>query len=119
MSLTQRFKLLNAQTAAGATVTVGNTLGPGDGPIFNLMYPQLGASIQAESAGSTTGYKIIIMGRLDGQTWGTIATLDTTSGYTNGNISQITLPAPLLEVKANLATNTGGGTVSCYLVAIG
>src|ERR1700719_2477666 len=119
MSLTQRVTLLNNQSAAGATVSVGNVLGAGDGPIVNLMYPQLAACLQAEFFGAPSAVKIFVFARLSGQTWSTtpIATLDTSGGYKNGDISQLTLPAPLLEVKANLNTLTGGTGVSLYLAA--
>jgi hypothetical protein len=121
MSLTQRIRLLDNASVAGATVSVGNTLGAGDGPIFNLMYPQLGCAVQAEFFGSPSVVEIDVFARLDGQTWSTtpIVALKTASGYKNGDISQFTLPAPLLEVKANLTTLTGGTGVSLYLIAIG
>jgi hypothetical protein len=120
MSLTQRLTLLNNQSVAGATVAVGNVLGAGDGPILNLMYPQLAACLQSEFFGAPSAVKIIIFARIGGSTWGTIATLDTSvGGYVGGQISQLTLPAPLIEVKANLATLTGGTGVSCYLSAWG
>lgn len=117
MALTNRMRLLDNASATGASGT-GQTRGAGDGPLFNLMYPVLGACVQAEAIGGTTAYKILIMAKLDGATWATIATLDTGAGYTNGAMNQLTLPGPILEVKANLNSITGTG-VSCYLVTWG
>src|SRR5712671_3271443 len=103
MSLTQRLKLLDNQSAAGASGT-GNTRGAGDGPLFNLLYPQLAAAVQAEIFGAPTACVINIQARLDGATWDTIAVLDISQGYVSGKIQPLTFPAPVLEVKANLAT---------------
>lgn len=120
MSLTQRFTLLNAQTAAGAT-GAGKTQGAGDGPLFNFMYPQLAAAVQAEISGAPSACVINIMALLDGGTWDTLCVLDIAQGYISGEIQPISFPAPVLQVKANLATLTGGNApaVSCYLTAIG
>jgi hypothetical protein len=121
MANTYRIRLLDNASTAGATVQVGDTLGAGDGPIAKLLFPVLGAALQAEFFGSPTVVKIQVFGRLDGQTWSTtpIADLKTSAGYKNGDISQFTLPAPLLDVKANLVTLTGGTGVSLYLIAYG
>jgi hypothetical protein len=106
---TAAIKLLNAAT---------NT---GDGPVFNLEFPQLVAAVQAEIAGAPTQAVINLMGLLDGSTWDTLCVLDTSQGYVSGEISPITFPAPIRQIKGNVATLTGGTnpSISLYFAARG
>lgn len=114
MAYTARFSLLNGQTAAGSSGS-GNTLGAGDGQIFELSYPHLASAVQAEIFGAPTACVINIMGLIDGQTWDTLATLDITAGYASGEIQPLTYPVPIRAVKANLATLSGGSAPSVNL----
>jgi hypothetical protein len=109
MSQTAAMKLLSAATTTG------------DGPVFNLEFPQLAAAVQAEIAGAPTACVINVMALLDGGTWDTLCVLDTSQGYVSGEISAISLPAPIRQVKGNLGTLTGGTTpsVSLYFTARG
>lgn len=118
MANTAQLILLNGQSAAGASGS-GNTQGPGDGPLFNLFVPYMAAAVQAEIFGSPAACVINIMALLNGATWDTIAVLDISEGYISGEIQPIALPAQVLQVKANLATLSGGSnpSVSCYLTA--
>jgi len=107
MTQTVAIKLLN-----GAVTT-------GDGPVFNLDFPQLGAAVQAEIAGAPTQAVINVMALLDGSTWDTLCVLDTGQGYISGEISPLSFPAPVRQVKGNIGTLSGGTnpSVSLYFTA--
>ncbi|HWN49563.1 MAG TPA: hypothetical protein VNO18_06990 [Xanthobacteraceae bacterium] len=109
MTQTAAIKLLNAAATTG------------DGPVFNLEFPQLAAAAQAEIAGAPTQVVINLMGLLDGSTWDTLCVLDTSQGYVSGEISPITFPAPIRQIKGNIATLTGGTnpSISLYFTARG
>ena len=109
MAQTAAIKLLNAATTTG------------DGPVFNLEFPQLAAAVQAEIAGAPTQAVINVMALLDGGTWDTLCVLDTSEGYLSGEISPITFPAPIRQIKGNIGTLTGGTSpsVSLYFTARG
>jgi hypothetical protein len=96
MTQTVAIKLLNAAATAG------------DGPVFNLEFPQLAAAVQAEIAGTPTQAVINLMALLDGGTWDTLCVLDTSQGYVSGEISPLTFPAPIRQIKGNIGTLTGG-----------
>lgn len=109
MTQTVAIKLLNAAVTAG------------DGPVFTLQFPQLAAAVQAEIAGSPTQAVINVMALLDGSTWDTLCVLDTSQGYVSGEISPITFPAPIRQIKGNVSTLAGGTnpSVSLYFTARG
>lgn len=109
MTQTVAIRLLNAAAAAG------------DGPVFNLEFPQLAAAVQAEIAGAPAQAVINLMGLLDGGTWDTLCVLDTAQGYVSGEISPVTFPAPVRQIKGNIGTLTGGASpsVSLYFTARG
>ena len=109
MTQTAAIKLLNAATTTG------------DGPVFNLEFPQLVAAVQAEIAGAPTQAVINVMALLDGTTWDTLCVLDTGQGYVSGEISPITFPAPIRQIKGNIGVLTGGTNplVSLYFTARG
>jgi hypothetical protein len=109
MTQTAAIRLLNAATAAG------------DGPVFNLEFPQLAAAVQAEITGAPAQAVINLMGLLDGSTWDTLAVLDISQGYISGEISPLTFPAPVRQVKGNIGTLAGGTSpaVSLYFTARG
>jgi hypothetical protein len=108
-----------AQTAA--LTLLNDATATGDGPVFNLEFPQLAAAVQAEIAGTPTQAVINVMALLDGGTWDTLAVLDTDQGYLSGEIATISFPAPIRQVKGNLGTLTGGTSpsVSLYFTARG
>src|SRR5260370_13762538 len=87
MTQTVAIKLLNAAVTTG------------DGPVFNLDFPQLAAAVQAEIAGAPTQAVINVMALLDGGTWDTLCVLDTSQGYVSGEISPLTFPAPVRQIK--------------------
>jgi hypothetical protein len=103
MTQTAAIKLLNAATTIG------------DGPVFNLEFPQLAAAVQAEIAGAPTQAVITLMALLDGATWDTLCVLDTSQGYVSGEISSITLPVPVRQIKGNVAALVGGTNPSVFL----
>jgi hypothetical protein len=109
MNQTAAIRLLNAATTTG------------DGPVFNLEFPQLAAAVQAEIAGAPTQAVINVMALLDGGTWDTLAVLDTSQGYVSGDISPVAFPAPIRQIKGNVGTLTGGTnpSVSLYFTARG
>jgi len=109
MTQTAAIRLLNAAAATG------------DGPAFNLEFPQLAAAVQAEIAGAPAQAVINVMALLDGGTWDTLCVLDTSQGYVSGEISPITFPAPVRQIKGNIGTLTGGTnpSVSLYFTARG
>jgi hypothetical protein len=109
MTQTAAIRLLNAATAAG------------DGPAFNLEFPQLAAAVQAEIAGAPAQAVINLMGLLDGGTWDTLCVLDMSQGYISGEISPVTFPAPVRQVKGNVGALAGGTSpaVSLYFAARG
>jgi hypothetical protein len=109
MTKTSAIRLLNAATTTG------------DGPVFNLEFPQLAAAVQAEINGAPTQAVINVMALLDGSTWDTLCVLDTNAGYLSGEISPITFPAPIRQIKGNIGTLTGGTnpSVSLYFAAWG
>jgi len=82
-----------AQTAAMKLLNAAATTG--DGPVFNLEFPQLAAAVQAEIAGAPTQAVINVMALLDGGTWDTLCVLDISQGYVSGEISAISFPAPI------------------------
>jgi hypothetical protein len=109
MTQTTAIKLLNAASTTG------------DGPVFNLEFPQMAAAVQAEIAGAPTQAVINVMALLDGGTWDTLCVLDTSQGYVSGEISPIAFPVPIRQVKGNITTLTGGTnpSVSLYFTARG
>lgn len=109
MTQTAAIRLLNAVTTIG------------DGPIFNLEFPQLAAAVQAEIAGAPTLAVINLMALLDGGTWDTLCVLDTSQGYSSGEISPVGFPAPIRQLKGNIGALTGGTnpSVSLYFTARG
>jgi hypothetical protein len=109
MTDTAAIRLLNAATATG------------DGPVFNLEFPQLAAAVQAEIAGAPTQAVINVMALIDGGTWDTLCVLDITQGYVSGEISPISFPAPIRQVKGNIGALAGGTnpSVSLYFAARG
>ena len=109
MTQTVAIKLLNAAQAGG------------DGPVFNLDVPQLAAAVQAEIAGAPAQAVINVMGLLDGATWDTLCVLDISQGYLSGEISPVTFPAPVRQIKGNIGTLTGGTnpSISLYFTARG
>jgi hypothetical protein len=109
MTQTAAVKLLNAATATG------------DGPVFNLEFPQLAAAVQAEIAGAPSQAVINVMALIDGGTWDTICVLDTGQGYVSGEIAPISFPAPIRQIKGNIGTLAGGTnpSVSLYFAARG
>jgi hypothetical protein len=106
MTQTVAIKLLSAAVTTG------------DGPVFNLDFPQLAAAVQAEIAGAPTQAVINVMALLDGGTWDTCV-LDTSQGYVSGEISPLIFPAPIRQIKGNIGTLTGGTnpSVSLYFSA--
>ena len=109
MTQTVAIKLLNAAVTTG------------DGPVFNLDFPQLAAAVQAEIAGAPTQAVINVMALLDGGTWDTLCVLDVSQGYLSGEISPVTFPAPVRQVKGNIGALAGGTSpaVSLYFTARG
>ena len=109
MTQTAAIRLLNAAASTG------------DGPVFNLEFPQLAAAVQAEIAGAPALAVINVMALLDGGTWDTICVLDTNQGYVSGEISPITFPAPIRQIKGNIGALAGGTnpSVSLYFTARG
>jgi len=107
MTQTVAIKLLNAAVTTG------------DGPVFNLDFPQLAAAVQAEITGGPTQVVINLMALLDGGTWDTLCVLDTSQGYVSGEISPLTFPAPVRQVKGNIGALIGGinPSVSLYFTA--
>jgi hypothetical protein len=109
MTQTVAIRLLNAAATTG------------DGPVFNLEFPQLAAAVQAEIAGAPTQAVINVMGLLDGAAWDTLCVLDTSQGYLSGEISSLAFPAPVRQIKGNIGALTGGTnpSVSLYFTARG
>ena len=109
MTQTAAIRLLNGATATG------------DGPVFNLEFPQLAAAVQAEIFGAPTACVINVLALLDGSTWDTLCVLDINQGYVSGGISPISFPAPIRQVKANIGALSGGTTpsVNLYFTARG
>ena len=109
MTQTAAFRLLNPATTTG------------DGPVFNLEFPHLAAAVQAEITGAPTQAVINVMALLDGGTWDTLAVLDTNQGYASGEISPLTFPASVRQIKGNIGTLAGGTnpSVSLYFTARG
>ena len=109
MTQTAAMRLLNAATTTG------------DGPVFNLEFPQLAAAVQAEIAGAPTAAIINVMALLDGGTWDTLCVLDISQGYVSGEIQPITFPAPIRQIKGNVGALAGGTnpSVSLYFSARG
>ena len=107
------------QTAAIRLFNAATTIG--DGPVFNLEFPQLAAAVQAEIAGAPTQAVINLMALLDGATWDTLCVLDIGQGYVSGEILPIVFPAPIRQIKGNIGTLTGGTnpSVSLYFTARG
>jgi hypothetical protein len=109
MPQTVAIKLFNAAQAAG------------DGPVLNLEFPQLAAAVQAEITGAPAQAVINVMGLLDGSTWDTLCVLDISQGYLSGEISPVTFPAPVRQIKGNIGALTGGTnpSISLYFTARG
>jgi hypothetical protein len=107
------------QTAAITLLSAATTTG--DGPVFNLEFPQLAAAVQAEIAGAPSQAVINVMALLDGSTWETVAVLDISQGYASGEISRLSLGTPFRQVKGNIGALAGGITpsVSLYFTARG
>jgi len=103
MAQTAAIRLLN-----GATTT-------GDGAIFNLEFPQLAAAAQAEIFGGPTACVINVMALIDGGTWDTLCVLDINGGYISGEISPISFPTPIRQIKGNIGTLSGGVSPSVNL----
>jgi hypothetical protein len=109
MTQTAAIRLLNAAQAAG------------DGPAFNLEFPQLAAAVQAEISGAPAQAVVNLMGLIDGATWDTLCVLDISQGYISGEISPVTFPAPVRQVKGNIGALAGGTSpsISLYFTARG
>jgi len=109
MTQTAAIRLLNAVTTTG------------DGPVFNLEFPQLAAAVQAEIAGAPTQAVINVMALLDGANWDRLRVLDTSQGYISGEISPIAFPAPIRQIKGNIGVLAGGTnpSVSLYFTTRG
>jgi hypothetical protein len=109
MTQTVAIRLLNAAQAGG------------DGPVFNLEFPQLAAAVQAEITGAPAQAAVSLMGLLDGGTWDTLCVLDIGQGYISGEISPVTFPAPVRQVKGNVGALAGGTSpaISLYFTARG
>jgi len=107
MTQTVAIKLLSAAVTTG------------DGPVFNLDFPQFAAAVQAEISGAPTQAVINLMALLDGGTWDTLCVLDTSQGYVSGEIAPLTFPAPIRQIKGNIGTLTGGTnpSISLYFAA--
>ena len=107
MTQTAAIRLLNGAAATG------------DGPVFNLEFPQLAAAVQAEIFGAPAACVINVMALIDGATWDTLCVLDTSQGYVSGEISPLSFPAPIRQIKGNIGTLTGGTnpSVSLYFTA--
>jgi hypothetical protein len=107
------------QTAAIRLLNTAATTG--DGPVFNLEFPQLAAAVQAEIAGAPAQAVINLVGLLDGGTWDTLCVLDISQGYISGEISPVTFPAPVRQVKGNIGALAGGTnpSISLYFTARG
>jgi hypothetical protein len=94
---------ISTDLLAAATAT-------GDGPIVNNIVPFLSMALQLKITGSPTQVVVSLKGCIDAvdTTFGTIAVLDTASGYISGEIVVIQLPIPARQVKCSLDTLTGG-----------
>jgi hypothetical protein len=108
-------------TQTAAITLLSAAAATGDGPVFNLEFPQLAAALQAEIAGAPTQAVINVMALLDGGTWDTLAVLDVNQGYVSGEISAINVPTPIRQVKGNIGALAGGThpSVSLYFTARG
>lgn len=102
MAATAAIKLLNAADATG------------DGPVFDLSYPQLASAVQAEIFGAPTACVVNVMALLDGATWDTLCVLDVSQGYLSGEIQPLTFPATVRQIKANISALSSGGSVNLY-----
>lgn len=114
MAETVRLTLLNQAIAAGAT-GAGLIQGAGDGPIFQLDYPFIAAAWQIEfPTGAPSALAGSILGLIDGQTWGSLATFDQTP--TSGKITAFAYPFCVRAIKANIASITvgSGGAVNLF-----
>ena len=62
-----------------------------------------------------------LMGLVDGATWDTLCVLDINQGYVSGEISPISFPAPIRQVKGNIGALSGGAnpSVNLYFAARG
>ena len=109
MTQTAAIRLLNAATV------------PGDGPAFNLEFPQLAAAVQAEIAGAPAQAVVNLMGLIDGGAWDTLCVLDVSQGYVSGEISPVTFPVPVRQIKGNIGALAGGTSpsISLYFAARG
>jgi hypothetical protein len=109
MSRTVAFTMLDGVTTGIAT---------GDGSVFPVDFPYLGAAVQAEISGAPVACVINIMGKIDGSTYDTIAVLDIAQGYVSGEVSPLTFPVPLRTIKANIGALSAGATVKLYFHAV-
>jgi hypothetical protein len=109
MTQTAAIRLLNGAAATG------------DGPVFNLEFPHLAAAVQVEIFGVPTACVINVMALIDGGTWDTLCVLDVNQGYVSGEISPISFPAPIRQVKGNIGALSGGTSpsVNLYFTARG
>lgn len=109
MTQTAAIRLLNSASANG------------DGPTFNLEFPQLAAAAQAEIFGAPAACVINVMALIDGGTWDTLCVLDINEGYVSGEISPISFPAPIRQIKGNIGALSGGSnpSVNLYFTARG
>jgi hypothetical protein len=101
-------------TTGGATLLNQVTV-TGDGSVFKTMYPVLAMALQAEISGSPTACVINVLGLIDGATFDTIATLDVSQGYVSGEISMLTLPVLVKQIKGNIGSLSGGNAPSVSL----
>ena len=104
MAGTHAIRLLNGASATG------------DGPVFDLSYPQLASAVQAEIFGAPSVCVISVMGLLDGATWDTLCVLDVSQGYVSGEIQPLTFPGPVRQIKGSISA-LSGGSVNLYFTS--
>lgn len=115
MTETVRFTLLQNATVPGAIGTGLLVPGAGDGPIFNMDWPYIAAAWQIEfPGGAPAALSGSILGLIDGNTWGSLATF--TQATASGLITAFTYPLVVRAIKANIASITvgAGGGVNLF-----
>lgn len=105
--LTGPFKSLSAVTATGA------------GAAFALGAAKRTFGLQVTVTGAPTAAVVDLEGSLDGSTWDAIGTWSIGAGQASGDIVFV-VDRPVLHVRANLTTLTGGTapTVTAYICAV-